>query len=453
MTEDKKKYCGLSVCSSEKADYRNRYNLANFKISSIPYPGVEFFTEFKENGYCGERLRFNWTASGANASLSIRKFGDSLFNWKEYKNWDIIVMTQNYIQYLLQCLVEGDHNSGILVHCISGWDRTPLFVSLIRILLWAEGEAHQSLNTDEFLYLTLAYDWFLFCHQFAFRFSRGEEIMHFCFRVLKYLVKDEYSLAYQIEKIAAASELGEIIQSPSPSSHSTVLTEDIETREHVVDVALASDSNFDLQTRLSSTKLSLREQVQKVEEIFLYQIEGGIDNQAQEPPCAVREPMDADSTLIGRLRSESPHQGGLDILPKRRRSGDGPKGPDNLGWADGHGSWQLVDEYMSENISKGQAKHASALKATSLSGSGMPAILDDYEGHGKHGAAFARSILALRNRIDESVLEQQSRMEQRRNRIMALSDRFQQLYGECVLEQELPRSAQGIWGWINYAVA
>lgn len=27
--------------------------------------------------------------------------------------------------------------SGLLVHCISGWDRTPLFVSLLRLSLWA----------------------------------------------------------------------------------------------------------------------------------------------------------------------------------------------------------------------------------------------------------------------------------------------------------------------------
>lgn len=28
-------------------------------------------------------------------------------------------------------------SSGLLVHCISGWDRTPLFVSLLRLSLWA----------------------------------------------------------------------------------------------------------------------------------------------------------------------------------------------------------------------------------------------------------------------------------------------------------------------------
>ena len=32
--------------------------------------------------------------------------------------------------------------------CI-GWDRTPLFVSLLRLTLWADGEAHQTLTADE----------------------------------------------------------------------------------------------------------------------------------------------------------------------------------------------------------------------------------------------------------------------------------------------------------------
>lgn len=33
------------------------------------------------------------------------------------------------------CVVAEE--SGLLVHCISGWDRTPLFVSLLRLSLWA----------------------------------------------------------------------------------------------------------------------------------------------------------------------------------------------------------------------------------------------------------------------------------------------------------------------------
>jgi myotubularin-related protein 14 len=51
---------------------------------------------------------------------------------------------------------------GLLVHCISGWDRTPLFISLLRISLWADKEIHQQLNVEELLYLTIAYDWLLF---------------------------------------------------------------------------------------------------------------------------------------------------------------------------------------------------------------------------------------------------------------------------------------------------
>lgn len=28
-------------------------------------------------------------------------------------------------------------DGGLLIHCISGWDRTPLFISLLRMSLWA----------------------------------------------------------------------------------------------------------------------------------------------------------------------------------------------------------------------------------------------------------------------------------------------------------------------------
>lgn len=36
----------------------------------------------------------------------------------------------------LSCGSRAD-DSGLLVHCISGWDRTPLFISLLRLSLWA----------------------------------------------------------------------------------------------------------------------------------------------------------------------------------------------------------------------------------------------------------------------------------------------------------------------------
>ena len=63
--------------------------------------------------------------------------------------------------FILYCFpVSGD--KGVLVHCISGWDRTPMFVSLLRLSLWADGAIHKSLTATEIVYLTLAYDWYLF---------------------------------------------------------------------------------------------------------------------------------------------------------------------------------------------------------------------------------------------------------------------------------------------------
>lgn len=75
-----------------------------------------------------------------------------------------------------------------------GWDRTPLFVSLLRLSLWADGVIHQSLNAHQILYFTIAYDWMLFGHNLEDRLSKGEEIFFFCFYFLKHIVDDEYSV-------------------------------------------------------------------------------------------------------------------------------------------------------------------------------------------------------------------------------------------------------------------
>ena len=40
-----------------------------------------------------------------------------------------------YCSHLRFSFNSGD--GGLLIHCISGWDRTPLFVSLLRMSLWA----------------------------------------------------------------------------------------------------------------------------------------------------------------------------------------------------------------------------------------------------------------------------------------------------------------------------
>ncbi|XP_063700425.1 myotubularin-related protein 14 [Culicoides brevitarsis] len=192
MVEKKKVKFGMNVTSSEKVDKEKRYS--DFTIISLPYPGCEFFREFRDNNYSGEGLVFDWGQAYVDANIGVP---DDLFtnalniDWDNYKAWDLVKITQNYLKLLLKQLEEN--SSGLLIHCISGWDRTPLFVSLLRLSLWADGQIHQSLNAIQMLYLTIAYDWFLFGHNLPDRLCKGEEIFFFCFYVLKHIMDDEFS--------------------------------------------------------------------------------------------------------------------------------------------------------------------------------------------------------------------------------------------------------------------
>ncbi|XP_038668339.1 myotubularin-related protein 14 isoform X7 [Scyliorhinus canicula] len=169
MVEKKKVKFGLNVTSSEKVDKAQRY--ADFTLLSIPYPGCEFFKDYKDRDYTAEGLVFNWNQS-----------------------WDLVQQTQNYLKLLIHT-INRDGDSGLLVHCISGWDRTPLFISLLRLSLWADGLVHTCLEPVEILYLTIAYDWFLFGHMLSDRLSKGEEIFFFCFNFLKHITSEEFSAA------------------------------------------------------------------------------------------------------------------------------------------------------------------------------------------------------------------------------------------------------------------
>nr|XP_021387406.1 myotubularin-related protein 14 isoform X2 [Lonchura striata domestica] len=174
MVENKKVKFGLNVTSSEKVDKAQRY--ADFTLLSIPYPGCEFFKDYKDRDYTAEGLIFNWKQDYVDAPLSIPvSLTQSLnIDWSEYQSWDLIQQTQNYLKLLIS-IINSDDDSGLLVHCISGWDRTPLFISLLRLSLWADGLIHTSLEPSEILYLTVAYDWFLFGHMLVDRLSKGEE--------------------------------------------------------------------------------------------------------------------------------------------------------------------------------------------------------------------------------------------------------------------------------------
>lgn len=196
MVEKKKVKFMLNVTSSEKVDKEKRYQ--DFRIISLPYPGCEFFREFRDNNYSGEGLVFDWSQKTVDAPIDVPE--DPILTplniiWESYKGWDLVQITQNYMKLLLKYLQEN--SSGLLIHCISGWDRTPLFVSLLRLSLWADGAIHQSLSAIQILYFTIAYDWLLCGHRLVDRLEKGEEIFFFCFYVLKYLMDDEFSVIGQ----------------------------------------------------------------------------------------------------------------------------------------------------------------------------------------------------------------------------------------------------------------
>lgn len=193
MVEKKKVKFGMNVTSSEKVDKENRY--VDFTIISLPYPGCEFFREFRENDYTAQGLIFDWSQGHVDANIGVPDdpiTSQLKIDWDKYKVWDLVTITQNYMRLLLKYL--QDSSSGLLIHCISGWDRTPLFVSLLRLSLWADGVIHQSLDHAQILYLTIAYDWMLFGHNLVDRLSKGEEIFLFCFYMLKHLIDDEFSI-------------------------------------------------------------------------------------------------------------------------------------------------------------------------------------------------------------------------------------------------------------------
>ncbi|XP_048404039.1 myotubularin-related protein 14 isoform X4 [Stegostoma tigrinum] len=201
MVEKKKVKFGLNVTSSEKVDKAQRY--ADFTLLSIPYPGCEFFKDYKDRDYTAEGLVFNWNQDFVDAPLNIPpSLAENLnIDWREYQSWDLVQQTQNYLKLLIHT-INRDGDGGLLVHCISGWDRTPLFISLLRLSLWADGLVHTCLEPVEILYLTIAYDWFLFGHMLADRLSKGEEIFFFCFNFLKHITLEEFSAIKKLRRRA-----------------------------------------------------------------------------------------------------------------------------------------------------------------------------------------------------------------------------------------------------------
>ncbi|XP_049517665.1 myotubularin-related protein 14-like [Dermacentor silvarum] len=192
MVEGKKEKFCLKMTSSEKVDRFGRYR--DFTIFKLPYPGCEFFEKYVKQHYNPEGLYFDWTQHFVDVELEVPETSSPSelnIDWKDYKHWDLVELTKNYLKFLLKVIIDGD--SSLLVHCISGWDRTALFISMLRLSLWADNEIHQNLSPLEMAYLTAAYDWFLFSHNLPNRVQKSEEIFFFCFNMLKYISTEEFS--------------------------------------------------------------------------------------------------------------------------------------------------------------------------------------------------------------------------------------------------------------------
>ncbi|CAF3858306.1 unnamed protein product [Adineta steineri] len=190
MVEKRKIMFGVNVTSSENSDKENRYR--DFQLLILPYPGCEHFRDFSVQRYNGELMFYDWSLPLNDSSFHVPERVSSLVktDWSFWKSWNSIDLTKNYLQLIIRHLEIDEH--GLLVHCISGWDRTPLFISLLRLSLWADGWIHQSLTVEEILYLTLAYDWYLFGHCLPERLLRGEEILYFAFMMLPHLCSNDF---------------------------------------------------------------------------------------------------------------------------------------------------------------------------------------------------------------------------------------------------------------------
>ena len=161
----------------------------------MPYPGCETFRGYQSKDLRAENMKFNWKGAEVDAILNLpaelepHSLG---VNWADYREWSIKELTSSYLRLLLYSLhcLEG----GLFIHCISGWDRTPMMISLLRLSLWADGVAHTSLNAIEMLFFTVAYDWRLFGHKLTERNAKSEEIFYFGMDYIKHMTGGQFSI-------------------------------------------------------------------------------------------------------------------------------------------------------------------------------------------------------------------------------------------------------------------
>uniref|UniRef100_A0AAQ5Y690 Myotubularin related protein 14 n=1 Tax=Amphiprion ocellaris TaxID=80972 RepID=A0AAQ5Y690_AMPOC len=320
MVENKKVKFGLNVTSSEKVDKAQRY--ADFTLLSVPYPGCEFFKDYKDRDYTAEGLVFNWNQDYVDAPLTIPVcFTQNLnIDWTQYQSWDLVEQTQNYLKLLLH-IINSDDESGLLVHCISGWDRTPLFVSLLRISLWADGAVHASLEPAEILYLTIIV---LFLPQIFF----------FCFNFLKHIVSEKFSAVKKQSKelaVRLVSESRDRGSVTSLSSDFSLITEEVGAAS-----SLTNDTVdlFSSQPQASSWRKGPTSSPQMV----VWNKQNPLDEQLSHP---LNEARSSSSSSSNQSEHAVTRTGSSPLaVPGRRLAADYPRSGSSL--STDYGSWQIV---------------------------------------------------------------------------------------------------------------
>ncbi|KAJ3447548.1 myotubularin-related [Anaeramoeba flamelloides] len=164
----------------------------------MPYPGVKFFIQYTRNNYKFDGLLYNFDHPRNEVQLTIPI---DFENVKQYHVLPITEITGLYLRTMLRVLANPLQNkhSSIVLHCLSGWDRTPMYITFLRASLWADGVAHQSLSTQEMLYLIVGYDYFLFHHQLKYRLQIEAELFRFTFNFLPKMIGKEFSI-FSFEK-------------------------------------------------------------------------------------------------------------------------------------------------------------------------------------------------------------------------------------------------------------
>jgi len=119
MVEDTVKILGLSLCSSERREKTHQ----TFHLSAMPYPGVDSYEGIVEKTFPSKNPKWTtqfWQRIQTSLSLCKECSLPTPYKWSQYRSWNIVELTQNYLRFLFFLLHDPEPDSGLLIHCISG---------------------------------------------------------------------------------------------------------------------------------------------------------------------------------------------------------------------------------------------------------------------------------------------------------------------------------------------